>query len=192
MQIVTDTVALLELHKVTYWADYGTLLGAVRNPTTTQADYPWLWPESAVNGAVNAPLAPGIVPHDKDADFGVMWSDWARLMRVGGALERKGYKVRLNPGGAKMKVRLSQWNNTNLDLFCWRQKAGGIYYRPRYIQVDQFKGRDIPPGMLLPLTTVEWEGMRLPAPVNPEAFCEFRYGPSWRTPLAANHDGVQR
>src|ERR1041385_4161145 len=42
IRIVTAAVEALEEFKVTYWADYGTLLGAVRNPLTTWADYPWL------------------------------------------------------------------------------------------------------------------------------------------------------
>lgn len=187
-RIVADTVALLVKYEVTYWADYGTLLGAVRNPMTTWADYPWLPQNEGVNGAVNGRLAPGIVPHDKDADFGVMLSDWPKLMRVGAELGRQGYVTQVNPHGAKMKVRLSQFNQTNLDMFCWLQQAGGGYLRPRYNTVDLYKGRDIPPGMLLPLTQVEWEDITLPAPTNPEAFCAFRYGPTWRTPIAANYD----
>lgn len=188
-KIVADTVALLEEYGVRYWADYGTLLGAVRNPMTTWADYPWLPRSGDVNQPVNAPLAPGIIPHDKDADFGVMWPDWEKLMRVRAGLERQGYALQVNPHAAKMKVRLSQFNHTNLDLFCWREKSAGVLTRVRYNTVDLYKGRDIPAGMLLPLTQVEWEGMTLPAPTNPEAFCAFRYGPSWRTPIAANHAG---
>lgn len=183
-RIVADTVALLVEYEVTYGADYGTLLGAVRNPMTTKADYSWLPQDQLPDG----PLAPGIVPHDKDADFFVMLTDWPKLMRVRAGLERKGYVTQVNPYGAKMKVRLSQVNHTNLDLFCWRQKPDGGYLRPRYATVDLNKGRDIPPGMLLPLTQVEWEGMTLPAPTNPEAFCAFRYGPTWKTPIAANFD----
>jgi hypothetical protein len=91
-----------------------------------------------------------------------------------------------------MKVRISATNSTNLDLFGWRERVGGIFFRPGYVGVDAYKGRDIPKGMLLPLGTVEWEGTALPAPVNPEAFCAFRYGPTWGTPIPANHDGKRR
>lgn len=188
IRIVADSVRLLKELRVTFWADYGTILGAVRNPLTTRADYPWLPQEQLPDG----PLAPGIVPHDKDADFGVMASDWTKLMRVRAGLERLGYHVTVKPGGAKMKVRISPFNHTNLDLFCWRAHSDGTYRRPSYINVDNYKGRDIPKGMLLPLESVQWEGMTLPAPVNPAAFCEFRYGESWRKPVAANHDGRRR
>jgi hypothetical protein len=187
-QLVADTAALLDEHGVTWWADYGTLLGAVRNPLTTWADYPWLSQEGRATG----PLAPGIVPHDKDADTGFLAADWAKLMRVRAALGRKGYHVKVGPHRLKMKVRISATNSTNLDLFGWRERVGGIFFRPAYVGVDAYKGRDIPKGMLLPLGTVEWEGMTLPAPVNPEAFCAFRYGPTWGTPIPANHDGKRR
>lgn len=187
-QIVTDTVALLREHKIPFWLDYGSILGAVRNPLTTWADYPWLPQEGKPEG----PLPPGIIPHDKDADFGVMAADWHKLMRVGAALTRKGYALATSRNWLTMKIRLSHRNQTNLDLFSWREKVGGTFFRPRYIQVDNYKGRDIPPGMLLPLETVEWEGMTLPAPKNPAAFCSFRYGKNWMKPVAANHDGGRR
>jgi hypothetical protein len=182
-QIVVDAVRELERHGVTFWADYGTLLGAVRNPLTTWADYPWL-PQ---DGKPAGPLAPGIVPHDKDADFGVLWTDWQKLMRVRAALERRGYALRVSPHGAKMKIRLSDLNHTNLDLFSWREMAG-VMHRPTYNAVDNYKGRHFPKGALFPLGPITWEGLTLPAPVNPEAFCAFRYGPKWRTPIAANHN----
>ena len=45
---------------------------------------------------------------------------------------------------------------------------------------------------LFPLSTVPWEGMTLPAPRDPEAFLEMRYGADWRRPVAANNKGEVR
>lgn len=187
-QIVADTAALLTEYGVTWWADYGMLLGAVRNPLTTWKDYHWLPQEGKPSG----PLSPGIVPHDKDADAGFMGADWSKLMRVRSGLERKGYVVLVKPHGLKMKVRLSQSNTTNLDLFGWREKVGGILFRPRYINVDNYKGRDFPAKWVKPMGAVQWEGLTVPAPNNPVEFCAFRYGASWMTPIPANHDGKRR
>lgn len=187
-RIVADTAELMQEYGVTWWADYGTLLGAVRNPLTTWADYPWLSQEGRPEG----PLAPGILPHDKDADFGVLITDWQKLLRVGSALQRKGYRVTASPHGGKMKVLLSMLNQTNADFFCWMEKAGGVFARRSYIPVDAYKGREIQKGTLFPLETVQWEGLTLPAPVNPAAFCAFRYGENWMKPIPANHDGVRR
>jgi phosphorylcholine metabolism protein LicD len=183
IQIVRDMAPLLDEAGVTWWADYGTLLGAVRNPLTTWADYPWLKGEG--------PIAGGIIPHDKDSDFGVLFSDYKKVLGMVGAMQRKGYSVLVRPGERMIKVRLSNKNTTNMDIFFWRE-APDRWYRPKYIAVDSFKGRDIPKDKLFPLTTVEWEGLTLPAPKDPESFCAFRYGPNWRTPVMANTDGVPR
>jgi hypothetical protein len=192
--IVTDAVAALREAGVLFWADYGTLLGAVRNPLTTWADYPWLYQTDRPPG----PLAPGIIPHDKDADFGVLTAEWTTLLRVAAALTAQGYFVLVRPHQGSIKVCLSVTNRTNLDLFAWREhailghKPATMLRRAHYISVDQFKGRDFPKADLLPMASVEWEGLRLPAPRDPKAFCAFRYGDAWCTPLAANHDGKRR
>ena len=185
---MVDTVAALEMTGVPYWADYGTLLGAVRNPLTTWADYSWLPPSQHPEG----PLAPGIIPHDKDADFGFLATQWGRLKRAAIELEAKGYSLRVNPLKFKMKVRLSRLNRTSLDLFGWHERSNGVMYRLAYLGVDQYKGRDFPRTLLYPIGTVEWEGLQLAAPRDPVAFCAMRYGPHWKTPIPANNDGVRR
>lgn len=187
-QCVAD---LLNKAGIPFWADYGTLLGAVRNPLTTWADYPWLPQDDRPPG----PLAPGIIPHDKDADWGLLYQNFRGVARILQAAAREHrYDLIVRPVRGSMKLRLSKLNHTNLDLFFWRRRDGGAenYYRLAYIGVDDFKGREFTPDMLFPLTTVEWEGLTLPAPRDPAAFCEFRYGPNWRTPVCANHDGVRR
>lgn len=198
---------------VPFWADYGTLLGAVRNPRTTRADYPWLSQEQLPDG----PIAPGIVPHDKDSDWGLHMEDWRAAFA---ALERRLKKDPLRMKRARldllvrrqsgsMKLRLSLFNHTNLDLFFWNtvpakekvkldrfgatvQLGPDMMYRMKYAQVDKYKGKEFHRDTLLPLSAVTWEGMTLSAPHDPEAFLEMRYGPGWRTPVAANNDGMRR
>lgn len=172
----------------TWWADYGTLLGAVRNPLTKWADYPWL-PQ---DGRPSGHLAPGIIPHDKDADLGLSWVDWLNVRRRLRGLTGHGLNVFANDRRHSIKVRVSMRNHTNVDLFFWRERQGGTMYREKYAQVDHFKGKEFPRDLLFPLSTVVWEGLTLPAPRDPEAFLELRYGPNWRTPVAANNDGVRR
>ena len=184
--MTAHVVTALAAAKVTFWADYGTLLGAVRNPMTTWADYPWLEPGTE-------PIAPGIIPHDKDSDFCVMFTDWNSAWR---ALRRLAMEQRYDlvprPARGTMKVRLSRVNHTNVDLFFWRVKENGIMHRLTYAQVDAYKGKHFPKDFLFPLSKVQWEGLTLPAPRDPEAFLEMRYGENWRTPVMANHDGVKR
>jgi len=186
IQITRHVAEALVSTGVAFWADYGTLLGAVRNPLTTWADYPWLPPSEQ-------PIAPGIVPHDKDADLGVLHVDWSRALRAVSALGRThGYSIVAHAHRGSIKVRLSAQNRTNVDIFFWHQKPNGLLYRRGYAHVDAYKGRHFPRDLLFPLGTVAWEGMALPAPRDPEAFLAMRYGPAWRTPLPANHDLVVR
>jgi len=171
-QIVADCQIVLESMWLTWWADYGTLLGAVRNPLLG--------------------LEPGIIPHDKDADFGLLDVPYRNLGFVRSRLERQGYQVLIRPGGRSMKVRLSARNHTNADFFIWHSRPDGTLFRQKYISVDRYKGRDFRQADAFPLTTLAWEGLTLPAPKDPAAFCAFRYGPNWMTPIRANNDGVPR
>lgn len=204
--IASATAAALDAARVTWWLDYGSLLGAVRNPLTTWADYPWL-PQKGRDSS--GPL-PGIVPHDKDADWCFLMRDWQSVHRAMWVLaKRNGYDLVVRQHAGKIKIRLSRLNRTNLDLFGWHEvpkgKAvshtrfdetvelgPGMLYRPQYIAVDRCKGKEFHRDMLLPLKRIAWEGMSLPAPADPEALLAHRYGDDWRTPIAANHDGVPR
>ena len=186
IDIMRNVAAEMDRQKVVWWADYGTLLGAVRNPLTSRSDYPWLELD-------DVPIAPGIVPHDKDADLGVLHTHWGKAVQaVRDCRRTHKYDVVITAYRGSMKVRLSPKNHTNVDLFFWHEKPDGTMFRRGYAQVDAFKGREFHRDILFPLGTVEWEGLTLPAPRDPEAFLAMRYGPNWRTPVAANHDGVRR
>lgn len=184
--LMAEISAVLKKNNLTFWADYGTLLGAVRNPFTTAADYPWL-------SLPNEPIPPGIVPHDKDADLGVLAKEWPRMRLVLRSFAiGKGFDLLVRGHRASMKMRLSRTNHTNVDLFFWEERKDGTMFRTRYISADAYKGRDFHRDMLYPMSKVDWEGLKLPAPNNPAAFLEMRYGPNWKTPVCANHDGVRR
>lgn len=174
---------------VRWWADYGTLLGAVRNEQTKWADYPWLAQEGRETEGPRA----GIVPHDKDADLGALYDDWVTFRGLRNTLERAGFNVRLNWARGSAKIYLSRTNHTNVDVFFWkRRRHSDVLYRQGYAQVDRYKGREFRERDLLPFSEVTWEGVRVPAPRDPEAFLAMRYGPGWKTPIMANNDGVVR
>jgi len=184
-----EVAAAFDASGVTYWMDYGTLLGAFRNPLTTWADFHWLSQEDRPAG----PLAPGIIPHDKDADWGVMGDQWGAAHFALRA-HCKGRALRVRPPRTSIKVCASHVNRTNLDLFFWHahHRRPGLLHRHKYVGVDAYKGKHFDKADLLPLQPLEWEGLQLPAPKDPEAWLEFRYGKNWRTPIAANNDGVKR
>lgn len=194
---VMDHVAdMLEEAGVRWWMDYGTLLGAVRNPM------------------VGHP--PGIIPYDKDGDIGVFGPDWDDILSLRpdvpwGEIEKRGarpnrtriidgfewcHKLKrskhLYTAGHSIKVRRSERNENNVDIFPWYRRDDGTYHRIRYVGCDRYKGREFHEDRLLPLTELEWEGRMLPAPADPEWFCAHRYGENWMTPLRKNNDRVKR
>lgn len=176
---------LLDEAGVTWWLDYGTLLGAVRHG--------------------------GVIPWDKDADLGFFAEDWPKVEALREVLEAEGYnfdRTAVRPGsfqsGDRVKVRLSALNHTNVDLFPWYRREDGTRYRKNYVDVDRFKGREFPEDRLLPLESVAFEAGEYPAPRgsgsidfdNPDAeaewFVRHRYGEHWRVGIRQNNDGVTR
>lgn len=184
--LMAATAEFLNSIRAVWWADYGTLLGAVRNPMTTWADYPWLRQE----GRDTRGPAAGIVPHDKDGDLGVLIKSWpVALERFPAFLTARDFYLYKNTFRRSMKARLSFKNHTNVDVFFWKDRADALY-RDRYAAVDKHKGKEFPTSLLFPLSTVEWEGLTLPAPRDPEAFLEMRYGRNWRHPVAENTEAA--
>lgn len=183
---------VLDAAGVTWWIDYGSLLGAVRNPLMGEK--------------------PGIVAHDKDADCGIMAVDREKVLSIFGLVPSPAaldvmcdydfggaagvcQVVYKQPrprhefsAGDSVKVRWSRFNQSNVDFFFWHDRGDGTLYRIRYIMKDRHKGREFPADKLLPLTTLEWEGLMLPAPREAEWFCEYRYGPNWMTPRDEHYD----
>lgn len=182
VEIMATMQRLLDAAGVTWWIDYGTLLGAVRNPLLG--------------------LPPGIVPHDKDGDCGFLATHTARFKSIIPKLEELGYKVTekarkpggtfVRGGGDYIAVCLSVMNETNVDFFPWHDNGAGYLIRQQYTMNDRFKGRHIPRSKLLPLTRIKWEGLTVPAPADPVWFVAHRYGANWRIPVRANNDRVRR
>jgi hypothetical protein len=194
VEVVDHFSAICSELDVRWWADYGTLLGAVRNK--------------------------GIIPHDKDADVSMLGDDWEKLLNyrpeipwVKGktsfraTLEREidGFVWVLKKprdsqvtaryefsSGHFIKVRSSSVNHTNLDVFPWYLEPDGKYHRRRYISIDRYKGRQFRPEKLHPIGEIEWEGRMIPAPADPAWFCQHRYGHGWGVPIKRNNDGIQR
>lgn len=135
---------------------YGTLLGAVRNGR--------------------------LIGHDNDVDLGYV-SDCAHPVdvvresyRIERTLAEQGWSVRRGSGTRlNVRLRLSDGSMRFVDVFTshWVE---GVYYMP------QDTGFRLPREAILPLTTVELLGRRLPAPADYERLLAETYGPGWRVP----------
>lgn len=174
VSIMDQVGRLLDEAGIPWWVDYGTVLGAVRHGGK-------------------------MIPHDKDADCGVLARDKEKFLGLEPRIRELGLHFRWRPpgrdrfsGGDMVKVFWSAINKNHVDYFFWYPRPGGILDRDRYVHVDRFKGREFPADRLFPLQRIEWEGLQVWAPRDMEWFCEHRYGAGWRTPIHANHDGVPR
>lgn len=169
---------VLTVMGVTWWADYGTLLGAVTRG--------------------------GAFPFDKDTDLGILQTEKRRVLDLSVRIRRAGLGFDGSIAGTT-KLYASRYNHTNCDMFSWYLNPRKQWDRLRYAGVDEFKGKAFPRHWLFPLTTLSFDGLAVnapaavrwpgetPAPHIPgfeqgSLFLEFRYGPGWMHPRRANND----
>ncbi|MEZ0579221.1 LicD family protein [Nocardioides sp. MH1] len=157
MDQVEDLLACMnEKAGVPTFVAYGTLLGAVRNGR--------------------------LIGHDNDLDI-AYFSEHAHpvdVIREAYRIERvllaEGWSVRRG-SGARMNVRmrLSDDSVRFVDVFTAHWVEGVLY-------IPQDTGFRLPRETMLPLTTVELLGRRVPAPADYETLLAATYGAGWRTP----------
>lgn len=136
---------------------YGALLGAVRQGT--------------------------MLGHDSDVDL-CYYSHHttpadiiAESFRIHRALRGLEWRVlRMSAGDIKVLWPLSDGRTAHIDIFSAFTINGTFY------QFGNRNGVFDVAEHLLPLGTIELEGMRFPAPKHPEDMLAFIYGPSWRVP----------
>lgn len=173
-RIMADVAALMDRDGIRWWVDYGTLLGWIRHG--------------------------GMIPWDKDGDLGVLGEDRDKLLGLQEEWLGMGYHATFAPvrptqrfrTGDRMKVRLSRRNWTNVDIFIWHKRPGGILDRKNYIGADLYKGREFPRSWALPLQRGEWDGINVSVPAEPELLAKHRYGASWQEPLREKHPSEVR
>jgi hypothetical protein len=165
-KILFDITDILTRNNITYWLDYGTLLGAVRN---TQ-----------------------IIFWDNDCDVCIFEEDRERVNALAEDIGKLGLKLHMHAfkdSGFQIKFDgNANFHSEHMDIFCWC-RDGDILRRRFYIGLDSptgtdtKKGKDFPVKWVEPLSTITLEGRKFPCPNNPKEFCAFRYGPFWQTPM---------
>jgi hypothetical protein len=170
-RIMADLARLMDRDGIRWWVDYGTLLGYVRNG--------------------------GLIRYDKDGDLGVFGEDREKLLALQPELLAMGYHATFAPPrptqrfrtGDRMKVRISNRNHTNVDIFIWYpdKPKKGYLDRKNYIGADMYKGREFPMDWAFPLARGEWDGIDVSIPAEPEKLAAHRYGPTWQEEKREKH-----
>jgi hypothetical protein len=156
LDTATELVTILEGLGLRPFIAYGSLLGAVRNGH--------------------------VIGHDTDVDV-AYYSSWehpADLLRESFAIQRRlaelGWRVRRR-SGACLQVRkaIGDGHGPRVDLFT-------AYHCNGWFAVERWVRGRLDRDSVLPLGEIELEGVRFPAPNNPEALLALTYGESWRVP----------
>jgi len=178
-KMLKDIDGLFRTHKITYWMDGGTLLGAVRSG--------------------------GIIPWDDDGDLCIDYKDESKLLNLKNILINMGYGLVKFWGGYKIYPlnginikyynRNWHWNKVNkeledkevfnykypfIDIFLCKKFGDKYHYANKYVKRIYSKyyhnNND-----LFPLKRYYFDGFYLTGPNNPKPYLDQAYGKDWRT-----------
>ena len=166
LQLLVTTKKVLNRNGIKWWLDYGTLLGATRSGK--------------------------LIPWDEDCDISCMEKDKEQLSQLGPDFAARGFNLHthsFNDTGYQVYPS-DPISKAHLDIFTWyRDPITNLLRRRFYVGMtsstgtDRCKGRDFPIEWVETLSEITLEGEKFPAPKNPQDFCKFRYGDSWKTPM---------
>jgi len=159
-------VKFLKDHSIKFWADWGTLLGALRNGK--------------------------MIPWDYDIDFGMFNDDALKMLSLSDEVNADGYEFSIDRNPQHIRVvRFFAKEVRDYDRSHYPGYHRGFEFHididPCFADGDRAVftanlNKSRPLSEVLELEEIEFEGMMLPCPKNPISIMESSYGPDWRTP----------
>jgi len=164
--ILDDLRTIFNNISITYFADFGTLLGFVRDG--------------------------GFMPHDLDLDIGV-FADEGQKKHIKLALEKAGYKIwraytlkdkvveesyHYVKGDIEFKFDINYYENSDDHSKTW------LFYKDPIIQYQGNKRSvvEMTYSAIKGTTSIDVKGNSIPIPINSERLLEEKYGVTWKKP----------
>lgn len=158
-KMVHEVGDVLRENGVTYWADGGTLLGAVRHR--------------------------GIIPWDDDADLQILDTDSVKVRRLRTPLRKLGYDLLKTWWGYKISPRDGapipgvKWTYPGLDLFVMTLSPNGtIRFKSPRAEREWPRCRQSATD-LFPLREYDFGALKIPGPKDPRKYLETCFGDDW-------------
>lgn len=145
-------------NNILYWADGGTLLGAVRNN--------------------------GIIPHDDDLDICIFQEDFDKLSQI--IKTHNDYEIiYFNEFIYKFKrkdIKANVW----IDIFIVSKDNQGLITYVKKSHRDRWPKFYYKVSEVFPIKRVKFEDSYVSIPNKPIPYLERGYGKDWKTPIAYN------
>jgi len=134
-----------------------------------------------------------IIEHDDDIDIYVNAKHGSELIEI---LKQSGFKIRIWPRNKELRLsngvvfvqahRVQDEIDTFADFYLYDDTPA-----EHIVERWNFWGKwknlknaiHLPKEIIFPLRKAEMQGIALTIPANPEAVCEYLYGPGWMKPV---------
>ena len=159
-QLMYDTHRILATEKIPYFADGGTLLGAVRNK--------------------------GIIPWDDDLDIGIMNNYKKKFLGLQNVFEDCGYTFVETWAGYKVimmgrkKIGEYEWSHPFLDVLFYKKEGNKIVASNREVR-ETWPNAYYLESQFYPLKDVKFGSFKISVPSHPGSYCDRTYGNDWKT-----------